>query len=148
MGGYRKGFTSVCGEIQNERILDGADRIDPARTQFTDTLTALPGKKVIVLVGINDDGLIGGLAAARTAGREGDVYMAGQGADPTAWCDIKNNPNWVGDVAYFPERYGEIGIPYLIKAVKGEEIPEDLLVPHQVVNKDNIDDIYTLEDCK
>jgi ribose transport system substrate-binding protein len=148
MGGYRKGFTSVCGEIKNERILDGADRIDPARTQFTDTLTALPGKKVIVLVGINDDGLIGGLAAARTAGREGDVYMAGQGADPTAWCDIKNNPNWVGDVAYFPERYGEIGIPYLIRAVKGEEIPEDLLVPHQVVNRDNIDDIYTLKDCK
>jgi ribose transport system substrate-binding protein len=147
MGGYRKGFQSVCpGELKNERVLD-ADRTDTARTKMTDTLTALPGQKKIVVVSINDDGILGAIAAAKTAGREGDIYVSGQGADPSAWCEIKNNPNWVADAAYFPERYGEIGIPYLIKAAKGEEIPADLLVPHELVNADNIDEIYELKDC-
>lgn len=146
MGGYRKGFQAVCpGELKNERVLD-ADRTDTARTKMTDTLTALPGQDKIVVVAINDDGILGAIAAAKTAGRESDIYVSGQGADPSAWCEIKNNPNWVADAAYFPERYGEIGIPYLIKAAKGEEIPEDLLVPHELIDKNNIDDIYDL-DC-
>lgn len=147
MGGYRKGFQSVCpGELKNERVLD-ADRTDTARTKMTDTLTALPGQSKIVVVAINDDGILGALAAAKTAGREGDIYVSGQGADPSAWCEIKNNPNWVADAAYFPERYGEIGIPYLIKAATGEDIPPDLLVPHELVNRDNIDDMYEVTDC-
>jgi ribose transport system substrate-binding protein len=146
MGGYRKGFQSVCpGELENERVLD-ADRTDTARTKMTDTLTALPGQKKIVVVAINDDGILGAIAAAKTAGRQGDIYVSGQGADPSAWCEIKNNPNWVADAAYFPERYGEIGIPYLIKAAKGEQIPEDLLVPHELINAGNIDEHYDL-DC-
>jgi ribose transport system substrate-binding protein len=147
MGGYRKGFQSVCpDELKNERVLD-ADRTDSARTKMTDTLTALPGQKRIVVVAINDDGILGAIAAAKTAGREGDIYVSGQGADPSAWCEIKNNPNWVADAAYFPERYGEIGIPYLIRAAKGEEVPEDLLVPHELINADNIDQHYELTDC-
>jgi ribose transport system substrate-binding protein len=147
MGGYRKGFQSVCpGELKNERVLD-ADRTDTARTKMTDTLTALPGQSKIVVVAINDDGILGAIAAAKTAGREGDIYVSGQGADPSAWCEIKNNPNWVADAAYFPERYGEIGVPYLIKAAKGEQIPEDLLVPHELIDAGNIDDHYDLKDC-
>lgn len=144
MGGYRKGFQSQCpGKLKNERILD-ADRTDTARTKMTDTLTALPGQKQIVVVAINDDGILGALAAAKTAGRTDDIYVSGQGADPSAHCQIKNNPNWIADSAYFPDRYGEIGIPYLIKAVKGEKIPENLLVAHQLVNAANIGEFYDL----
>ncbi|MDO8187067.1 sugar ABC transporter substrate-binding protein [Conexibacter sp. JD483] len=147
MGGYRKGFQSVCpGELKNEKVLD-ADRTDTARTKMTDTLTTLPGQKKIVVVALNDDGVLGALAAAKTAGREGDIYVSGQGADPSSWCGIKTNPNWVADTGYFPERYGEIGIPYLIKAVKGERIPEELLVPHTLVTAENVDEIYAPKDC-
>lgn len=147
MGGYRKGFQAVCpGELKNEKVLD-ADRTDTARTKMTDTLTALPGQHKIVVVAINDDGILGALAAAKTAGRDKDIFVSGQGADPSAWCGIKNNPNWVADAGYFPERYGEIGIPYLIKAVKGEKIPDQLLVPHQLVTGENIDKLYDVTDC-
>jgi ribose transport system substrate-binding protein len=140
MGGTRDGFKKYC-EIKNEKVLD-ADRTDPARTKFADVLTTLPGKKRIVVVAINDDGLIGALAAARTANRVGDIFMAGQGADPTSHCEILKNPNWVADAAYFPERYGQIAIPYLIKAAKGETIPEKILVPHVAITKDNIGEFY------
>jgi ribose transport system substrate-binding protein len=140
MGGTREGFTKHC-EIKNERILD-ADRTDPARTKFADVLTALPGKKRIIVVAINDDGLIGALAAARTSNRVEDIFLAGQGADPTSHCEILNNPNWIADAAYFPERYGEIAVPYLIRAAKGETIPEEILVPHVAITKDNIAEHY------
>jgi ribose transport system substrate-binding protein len=139
--GYQAGFSSVCGPITNLKT-ENAFRIDLAQTTFTDVLTTLPGAHVIVVAAINDDAIEGALAAAKTAGRTNDLYVSGQGADPSSWCDIKSNPQWIGDTAYFPERYGEIGVPYLIKAIKGETIPKLLLVPHQVINGANIDSIY------
>ncbi|HKC29292.1 MAG TPA: sugar ABC transporter substrate-binding protein [Jatrophihabitans sp.] len=141
MGGYRKGFQSVCGAIHNMKV-ENAFRIDQARTTFTDVLTTLPGAHHIVVAAINDDAIEGALAAAKTAGRTNDLYVSGQGADPSSWCGIKSDKQWVGDTAYFPERYGQIGIPYLIKAVKGETVPTMLLVPHEIINSSNIDSIY------
>lgn len=141
MGGYRKGFESVCGAIKNLKK-ENAFRIDQARTTFADVLTTLPGAHHIIVAAINDDAIEGALAAAKTAGRTKDLYVSGQGADPSSWCDIKTNPQWVGDTAYFPERYGEIGVPYLIKAIKGQTIPKNLLVPHQIINSSNIESIY------
>lgn len=147
MGGYRAGFESVCGEIQNLVQLDAGGTTDAAQPVFTDVLTTLPGQEKIVVVGINDDVILGALAAARTADRVQDLYMSGQGADPSAHCEIATNPNWVGDVAYFPERYGEIGIPYLIDLVNGVEVPENLLVPHEFVDADSIGDFYDVSGC-
>lgn len=142
MGGYRKGFKEVCGDITNDRTVDGGGALDSARNKFADVLTSLPDSKRIIVVAINDDSILGALAAAKTAGRGDTIYVSGQGADPSSWCEIVNNPNWVADTAYFPERYGEIGIPYLIDAAKGKPIPAQLLVPHQVVTSKNIKEFY------
>jgi ribose transport system substrate-binding protein len=147
MGGYRQGFTSVCGKIHNLKKIDGADRIDPARTKFADALTALPGQSHIIVVSINDDGIEGALAAAKTAGRVNDLYVSGQGADPSAWCLIKNNKQWIADSAYFPEKYGMIGIPYLIKLVKGQAVPKELYVPHVVITGATITKYYQPKNC-
>ena len=146
MNGIREGFTSVCGEIRNERVLD-AGRTDVALSKFADTLTAIPDAERIVVVGINDDAVLGALAAARTAGREDQLLMTGMGADPSAHCEIANNPNWAGDAAFFPERYGEIAIPYLIDALRGEEIPAEMYVDHVFVNSDNIADFHDVDGC-
>jgi ribose transport system substrate-binding protein len=147
MGGYRQGFTSVCGKIHNLKKIDGADRIDPARTKFADALTALPGQSHIIVVSINDDGIEGALAAAKTAGRVNDLYVSGQGADPSAWCLIKNNKQWIADSAYFPEKYGMIGVPYLIRLVKGQSVPAQLYVPHVVITGANITKYYKPTNC-
>jgi ribose transport system substrate-binding protein len=147
MGGYRQGFSSVCGKIHDLKKIDGADRIDPARTKFADALTSLPGKNHIIVVSINDDGIEGALAAAKTAGRVNDLYVSGQGADPSAWCLIKNNKQWIADSAYFPEKYGMIGIPYLIKLVKGQTIQKQLYVPHVIITGANIAKYYKPKNC-
>ena len=141
-GGMLEGLEADCGEIKNLKVVDGDGTIDGAQKKFADVLTSLPGQDQIIVLSLNDDMSLGALAAAKAQGREKDLYIAGQGADPTSHCEIVNNPHWIGDTAYFPERYGEIAIPTAIKAAKGETMPEKLLVPHEFVSKDNIDEYY------
>ena len=145
MGGYRQGFEEHC-PIINEQIMDGADRTDPALEQLTDLLPALPGERIAV-VAINEDGIIGAIAAARTLGRDGDLYFSGQGTDPSIWCEVKNNPNYIASTAYFPERYGTILVPAIINAIEGDSIAGQLFTPHVVINRDNIDDYYEVSGC-
>ena len=145
MGGYREGFSAHC-PIINERIMDGADRTDPALEQLTDLLPALPGERIAV-VAINEDGIIGAIAAARTLGRESDLYYSGQGTDPSIWCEVRDNPNYIASVAYFPERYGTILLPAIINAIEGNSIAGQLFTPHQRITSENIDDYYEVSGC-
>ena len=100
-----------------------------------------------MVISINDDGIEGALAAAKVAGRVNDLYVSGQGVDPSGWCLMKNNKQWVGDAAYFPERYGEIGVPYLIDLIKGKSVPKLLLVPHIPINHTNLLSFYKPKGC-
>jgi len=131
---------------ENERILDGADRTDTALEQMTDLLPALPGERIVV-VAINEDGILGAIAAARTLGRDGDLYYSGQGTDPSIWCEIRDNPNYVASTAYFPERYGEILIPAAQQILAGETVDEFLFTEHEIITSENIEDIYDVTDC-
>jgi len=145
MGGYREGFQEHC-PIVNERVLDGADRTDPALEQMTNLLTAVPGDRIVV-VAINEDGILGAIGAANTLGRQDDLYYSGQGTDPSIWCEIKNNDNYVASVAYFPERYGTILVPAILNAVSGNAIAGQLFTDHKVITRDNIDEVYDASDC-
>ena len=142
MGGWRDGFKESCPIPKDkEHILDGADRTDPALEQMTNLLGALPGKRIVV-VAINEDGILGAIGAANTLGRQTDLWYGGQGTDPSIWKDIACNPNYIASVAYFPERYGTLLIPNMVKALQGETIPKNIFTEHIVVNKDNIRDVY------
>ena len=142
MGGWRDGFKESCPiPPDKERILDGADRTDPALEQVTNLLGALQGDRIIV-VAINEDGILGAIGAANTLGRQTDLYYGGQGTDPSIWKDVACNPNYIASVAYFPERYGTLLIPNMVKALQGETIPTEIFTEHIVINKDNIRSIY------
>jgi ribose transport system substrate-binding protein len=145
--GALRAFEDVCGKADTVRSVDGDGTIDQYQSRFADTLTALPGKHRLLLLTINDDAGLGAIAAAKTQGRSGDIYIASQGADPSSHCEIAGNPQWVGDAAYFPERFGEIVVPNAIRAAHGEQISEKLLVPHVFVDKDNIADYYDVGRC-
>lgn len=142
MGGWRDGFKEFCDiPADKERVLDGADRTDPALEQVTNLLGALPGNRIIV-VAINEDGILGAIGAANTLGRQTDLYYGGQGTDPSIWKDVACNPNYIASVAYFPERYGTLLIPNMVKALQGETIPEEIFTEHIVIDRDNIREIY------
>lgn len=142
MGGWRDGFQEFCPlDPAKERILDGADRTDPALEQMTNLLSALPGNRIVV-VAINEDGILGAIGAANALGRQTDLYYGGQGTDPSIWKDVACNPNYIASVAYYPERYGDLLIPNMVKALQGETIPTEIFTQHEVINRDNIRSIY------
>jgi ribose transport system substrate-binding protein len=147
IGGALKGFEAVCGPVKNRRKVDGKGTIEGGQEKFRDVLTALPGAKKIIVMSLNDDMALGALAAAKSQGRAEDLFLSGQGADPTSHCEIKDNPQWIGDTAYFPERYGEILVPNAIRAAKGEKVEPQLFVPHTFVNKDNLSEFYEPASC-
>jgi ribose transport system substrate-binding protein len=137
------GFTNVCGEPVNYTLLDVPSiAIDEARIKFTDYLTTQPGAERIVVLSLNDDMALGALAAATSAGRADDVWIGAHGADPSAHRELRCNPQWIGDVAYFPERYGEIAIPAIVDAIKGDPVPENLFIDHLAINAGNIAEHY------
>jgi ribose transport system substrate-binding protein len=140
MGGYRTGFQEFC-PLKNQHVLDGADRTDSALPAVTNLLPALPGNRIIV-VAINEDGILGAEAAAKTLGRATDLFYSGQGTDPSIWKDVACNPNYIASTAYFPERYGTLLIPNIIAALKGQAIPGLIYTQHIIINKDNIRTIY------
>lgn len=148
MGGMREGFAQVCGEVQNLRVIDtgAGGQADAAQRQMTDTLTALPGAQKIIVVGINEDVVTGALAAARSQNRTENLYLGVQNFDPGN-CQIWTAPHFIASAAYFPEKYAQLILPNLIKAVKGETIAKQILVPHEVVTKDNMMQLYPETNC-
>ncbi|MBW9116544.1 sugar ABC transporter substrate-binding protein [Rhizobium cauense] len=149
MGGIRKAFEAVCGPVQNLRIIDtgAGGQADAAQRQVTDTLTALPGAAKVITVGINEDVITAALAAARTQGRTQDLYLGVQNFDPDN-CQIWTAPHFIATAAYFPERYADLIVPNLVKAIKGEKINNQILVPHELITPENIAKVYPEYACK
>jgi ribose transport system substrate-binding protein len=144
MDGMIAGFEEICGTIDPEkfRSLDVGGTTDLALTKFGDTLSAIEPGGIIAVLSLNDDMSLGAFAAARTAGREAELRLAGQGADPTSWKEIACNPYWLADTAYFPDSYGSILIPAVVDLLSGETIPENLFVQHDIVTKDNVRTLF------
>jgi ribose transport system substrate-binding protein len=149
LGGYRKGFQSVCpGPIKNLKKYGFDATLDKARTMMADILTTLPGKHRIIVASIDDEGIEGAFAAAKSAGRSGDVYGISLGlADKVAKCGVKTNPNWLASTAISPEKYGWTAVPAMIKQIKGQKMPKLLYIPLTAVNSANIDKYYPNLGC-
>lgn len=149
MGGYRKGFQSICpGAIKNLKKVGFDATLDKARTLMTDILTTLPGKHRIIVASIDDEGIQGAFAAAKSAGRPKDLWGISLGvADKVTKCGIKTNPNWLASTAIFPEKYGWTAVPYIIKTINGEKVPKLLYIPLVAVNSKNISKYYPNLGC-
>jgi ribose transport system substrate-binding protein len=143
MEGYRQGFKTACpGPITNEQVGGSADREDTARDAVASLLETLPGKSRIVVVAMNDDGALGALDAAKAAGREADVWVSGQGAEAKVRDLIRTNEHYLGDAAYFPERFGATIVPAMLDLIAGKPVAKLLLVEPAWVDRTTIGTIY------
>ena len=136
----RDGFKEYC-PIINENIRPDDDRTNKALEGMSQLLPSLPGHRIIVTA-INEDGILGAIGAAKTLGREADLFYAGQGADQSIWKDIACNPQYISSVAYFPERYGMTVVPAMIDLLNGKEVATPLFTQHIAITKDNIREVY------
>ena len=73
--------------------------------------------------------------------------MAAIGADQRARCQIVADPNWIGDAALFPDRYGEIAVPALLDTLRGQEIPRNMFIATEFLTADSLPDYYDVADC-
>jgi len=151
-GGNKEGFENICGPMPDSKYFSidafqgGPDQPENSRRQFTDILTALPNaKNILVVAPAGDPMAVAVFNAGKAAGREKEIWMSSQGADGTTRPFIRESSQWVGAVAYFPERYGELVLPAAIKLAKSESVSTQDLMVHDFVTIDNIDSFYPNE---
>lgn len=156
LNGSIAGLESVCPDLQYGNYEEwapdvpdsivtriDADRTDPAFQMGRDYLTAHPDADMIVALCLNEDSCLGFHSAVEAAGRSGQVIFASNGADPSAHDLIRNDENYAGATAFFPERYGELIIPNIIRMMNGEEAESDpLLMEHVFIDAENIGEYY------
>lgn len=148
MGGYRQGFATYCGAVHDLKIEAFDASAQMAHTIVTNALGSLPSAKHIIVTSIDDEGIEGAFAAASQQGRATDLYAAALGmADTTARCAIKTNANWIADTAIFPDKYGQVAIPWIIRAIKGQHIPPHLYMPLVAVTGSTISKYYPNLHC-
>ena len=142
--GEISGFKKACPNVKVIKVSTNATT-DGTIQPFTDTLSRLPSAHHLLVVATNDDQAIGAVKAAQSANRLGDIYVGAQGGDPTSWpyiCGKTAFKNWIGDTAYFPQRYGQNIVPALVNLIKGKKEPRFLYTKHQLLTPKNIATIY------
>jgi ribose transport system substrate-binding protein len=141
MEGYRRGFSEVC-PIINEQIGPAVDTAPAARRSTAEVLRVFPAATRILIMAVNSDAAIGALEAAEAAGRTGHVWVSGQGGLEEARERIRVDEHYIGDAAFFPERFGRTIVPALLDLIAGEEVPELLLIEPAWLDAETIDQFY------
>ena len=136
---------NIANPVPEEMVfrLDSKNTQDEAFKVVGDTLPKIPDAEHIVAVHINDGTALGTIAAFESAGREEQLIAVAQGADPSAQDEwVKEGSRFLGDTAYFPERYGSYIIPAMIDALECRPLPPAIYVDHVFITKDNLCEHY------
>lgn len=141
MAGYRAGFEEHCPLPAQALVLDGADRLATAQTQVSGLLDDLKGRRIVV-VGLNEDAILGAMAAAREAGRDGQLWYSGQLADPSIREHIACDEKYIASVAQFPESFGGMLMPLLVDALEGAQVPTTIDAPLELVTAANVRELF------
>jgi ribose transport system substrate-binding protein len=141
MDGYRAGYEEQCPMPSRTPVLDGADRLVTAQTQVARLLESLRGRRIIV-AGINEDAILGAMAAAGEAGRRDDLWYSGQLADPPIRRHIACDPHYLASVSQSPERFGSEVVPVLLRAMDGHDVPSTLQAPLTLITADNVREAF------
>lgn len=149
MDGINAGMRQVFRGLPKNALIEqsaGDGTTGAAQTTMAALLPRIPSGNHIVVSAINDESLVGALRAVQLANREGSAVFAGQGADPVGLPEIRSDPHWIGDTAYFPEFYGKY-IMELVADIKAKKhVSPFVFVPRVFIDKANINQYYPGKD--
>jgi ribose transport system substrate-binding protein len=97
-----------------------------------------------VIVGaINDPSALGALRAFQEAGRTESCVIMGQNASPEGRAELRQpKTQFVGSIAYFPERYGEDLIRLSLDLLNQRPVPPAVYVQHKLITPASVDHYY------
>lgn len=147
--GQQEGLESVLGALRAEQVLavECPVLVDEAEARVASILPRLPADERIGIVGINDEVVLGALAAFERQGRLGQVVAVGQNADRLGRAALRrSNFPFIGTTAFAPETYGEQILALARRILRGEATPPAVYVKHRFVTAENIDEHYPLAD--
>ncbi|MER8634246.1 substrate-binding domain-containing protein [Mesorhizobium opportunistum] len=104
-GGMRTGLKEICPAIAGSDYvsIEGNGEVAVSLQAGRDLLAAHPEARKILVIGINDGGVLGVLQAAEQLGRAGEII--GWGQDGSFITGENVNPHLSGSVFYFLEGY-------------------------------------------
>lgn len=146
-GGQVAGFKAALPDFPEEQILtfDSKNTLEESFTQTNNLLSRIPEGVPIMGTAINDQAVTGILRAAQQDGREA-ITVVGLGADEGE--TLAKEPDFVAAVGSFPERYGNSLIPIALATLAGEDLPDAVLINHQMVTPANICEFNPNVECQ
>ncbi|MFA3920661.1 sugar ABC transporter substrate-binding protein [Ruegeria hyattellae] len=149
LSGFVDGVQTVCGALPEDRIDDeliDAGTTDQALTIVTDWLTAHPGAGFVLATAIDDPRGFGMSNALAQAGREG--VAVGIGCDDIGVAATRTpvaENNFLGCVAYFPEKYPDYAVSVAADILEGQAVPQEVHLEHIFLDAESINDVYPAE---
>lgn len=146
MKGYEAGATEVLTSLSDDNIVYVPTKADPptANTGTANTLGRIPEGAKLLIGGINDETTLAMVQAVENAGKDYEYFAVSQGASVL---DALCTGQLDGSVAYFPENYGAYAIPAIIGLIQGQDVPDFVELPTELLTKENVADYYPEDAC-
>lgn len=145
-GGQVAGFLAALPGFDPARVLtfDSKNTLEESFAQTKNLLARVPPDVPVMGTAINDQAATGILRAAQQDGRT-QITVVGLGADEKQ--TLATEADFVAAVGSFPERYGNSLIPIALATLAGEDLPDAILINHQMVTKANLCNFYADMPC-
>ena len=146
LSGFADGVQTVCGALPEDRIhedLIDAGTTDQALSKTTDWLTAHPSAGFVLATAIDDPRAFGMSNALAQAGREG--VAIGLGCDDVGVAATRTpveDNNFLGCVAYYPEKYPDWALSVAADILEGKAVPQEVHLEHVFLSAGSINDVY------
>jgi ABC-type sugar transport system substrate-binding protein len=122
-GGMRDGLKKICPDIPADKWIsfESNGQVAVSLPAARDVLAAHPDAKKILVVGLNDSGVLGAIQAAEQLGRTQDII--GWGQDGSLITGKNVDPHLAGSVFYFLEGYAVYALRDVIDPIAAGNPP-------------------------
>jgi ribose transport system substrate-binding protein len=117
--------------------LDSENVYNTAYHRTRDALASIPAGKHLAVIAVNDETMLGAIAALEETGRATTAIGVSQGADRLALEELQRpGTPLIGAVVFSPETYGEHVIPLALDILAGKEVPPAVYQRHRLIRAD------------
>ncbi len=141
--GFEEGVRETFAGVVHVISVNGQGSYRSALRVAREALDTNP--EIDVIFGVNDHSAIAGRDAAADAGAKATIYATG-GERAEFVAEVANYPQIRAIAAFFPEVVGAVAIDAIAANLSGRDLPDALVTPHRIIDRDNLEGTYVLTD--